>query len=503
MFVFSSFDFSSKNAYYNSIYKYYYITQINNSNKPNKTLILYNQIDLQMKNCIFCCVFTNINYVKMFYLLLESIHIYGDLDSNTDILIYTTTDFQNIIKQSHLYCDNIKFVINDDYVSISDACCARLDLFNFEITSEYSKILYLDTDIIVKANIKPLFELCQKDILYTLEEGTITSDTEYWGKTLFGSEADKYSDKTAFTSGILLFNTSIAIRDLFAAIRRDMNIRKKQLVFYDQPFIVFNAFHYNMYDNKILKDYAVNNTDDVQSTKIIHHFPGGPGVYGHKIEKMAQYLMHIRDATIVNNILQAKTFIDTYLMPIILESGEALEGNIFMQHHQTEYTNRFLLKAKNISNFVLNRNITKAMEIGFNSGFSTLLMLLSNPRLYLTCYDLGEHSYTVPCFNKLREFFGDRLQLILGDSTKTLPLASGKYQLIHIDGGHSTEVATSDIEQSYRLSTEGTILIMDDYDFPNLHKLWDHYIQKYNLANLNISVYDSPHHDARYIVTYS
>jgi predicted O-methyltransferase YrrM len=129
-------------------------------------------------------------------------------------------------------------------------------------------------------------------------------------------------------------------------------------------------------------------------------------------------------------------------------------------------------------------------------------MLLSNPDLHITCYDLGEHKYTVPCFNKLREFFGNRLELILGDSTKTLPLACGKYQLIHIDGGHSTEVATNDIEQSYNLSNKGTILIMDDYDFPNLHELWNNYIQKYNLANLDICLYNSPHHDAKYIMNY-
>ena len=42
------------------------------------------------------------------------------------------------------------------------------------------------------------------------------------------------------------------------------------------------------------------------------------------------------------------------------------------------------------------------------------------------------------------------------------------YDLIHIDGGHSTEVADNDIINSYRLSKQGTILIMDDYNFSRL-----------------------------------
>jgi predicted O-methyltransferase YrrM len=73
------------------------------------------------------------------------------------------------------------------------------------------------------------------------------------------------------------------------------------------------------------------------------------------------------------------------------------------------------------------------------------------------------------------------------------------YDVIHIDGGHSTEVATSDIVHSYRLSKQGTILIMDDYDFGNLHHLWDSYIIKYNLKKLHIHVYESPHHDIKYV----
>jgi hypothetical protein len=139
------------------------------------------------------------------------------------------------------------------------------------------------------------------------------------------------------------------------------------------------------------------------------------------------------------------------------------------------------------------------MEIGFNSGFSTLLMLISNPNIHISCFDLGEHKYIMPCFNKMKETFGDRINITIGDSTKTLQNINDNYDIIHIDGGHSTEVANSDIINSYRLSKQGTILIMDDYDFPNLHNIWDSYIVKYNLKKLNINVYNSPHHDIKYV----
>jgi predicted O-methyltransferase YrrM len=447
-------------------------------------------------NCIFITVFNQEQYVNMFFLLLESIFIYGNLDDKVKILVYTSTTFMKKIKQSHLYDkDKIFFEINDSYNNVDKACKARLDLFNFESIKKYDKIIYLDTDILVKDDINKVFDVCKEDILYVLNEGSIDDNTDYWGKTLFGNELSNYADKTAFSSGILLFNNCDKIKELFKIINEDMTNRFHH--YHDQPFIVYNAFKYNLYNNNILQSLIVNNDDNIHSDKVIHHFPGGPGLYEDKILSMTHFLNSIKDFTINNNINNAKLYINNYLLPIIHNCGELLEGNIFMLHQTTNYTDLFLNKTKNISNLVLNKNIKNVMEIGFNSGFSALLMLLTNPNMHITCFDLGEHAYTLPCYQKLKETFGRRINIIIGDSTQTLQTHHDIFDLIHIDGGHSTQVAYSDIVNSYRLSTKGTILIMDDYDFPNLHQLWDNYISHYKLNPLNINVYDSPHHDIK------
>jgi len=108
-------------------------------------------------NCIFVCVFNNEKYVDMVFILLESIFIYGNLDENTDILLYTTTPFMNKIKESHLYNDKIKFEINDTYNNLDKACKARLDLFNLPSIKNYNKMLYLDTDIVIKDDMNKVF----------------------------------------------------------------------------------------------------------------------------------------------------------------------------------------------------------------------------------------------------------------------------------------------------------------------------------------------------------
>lgn len=447
-------------------------------------------------NCIFICVFNNPEYIKILYLLLESIYIYGNLNDETEILIYTSTKFMEIIKKSHLFSNKIFFEINDTYDTVDKACKSRIDLFQLQISKKYDKFLYLDTDVIVKRDISRIFDIATENKMYVLQEGSIDCDIDYWGKSLFTEEElNKYEDKSAFSSSILLFKNCDKIKQLFQTILDDMQNRYHG--FYDQPFIIYNAFKYECFENTKLSQFAINNSFDINTEHSIHHFAGGVGDYIAKKNMLTMFLNDLKEKTIQENISITKEYINTFLLPIIYNCGEKLEGNIFMSHHSTEYADRFILKTKNISNLVLGSNIKNVMEIGFNAGFSTLLMLISNPKINITCYDICVHSYTDPCFQKIKSDFGDRINIVYGDSTQTLKNVNDiTYDLIHIDGGHGDE-AEHDIVNSYRLSREGTILIMDDYDFPNLAELWDKYTINYKLKPLNILLYDNPYHDVK------
>uniref|UniRef100_A0A6C0IR77 Methyltransferase domain-containing protein n=1 Tax=viral metagenome TaxID=1070528 RepID=A0A6C0IR77_9ZZZZ len=253
-------------------------------------------------NCIFCCVFNDEKYVDMFFILLESLLVYGKLDENTQLLIYTSTEFMNIIKKNELYNENIVFEINDTYNNIDKSCKARLDVFELPSISNYEKILYLDTDILIKGTINNVFNVCKQDILYVLEEGIITDKRDFYGLTLFGNTIHNYNNKTAFTSGILLFNNCETIKKLFYNTKEDIIKRPYNFSCYDQPYIVYNAFKYNLYNNKLLQSYAVNNNINIHSNKIIHHFPGYPGVYTHKINIMTTFLNKLNNHNFKNRI---------------------------------------------------------------------------------------------------------------------------------------------------------------------------------------------------------
>jgi hypothetical protein len=83
--------------------------------------------------CIFICIFNNEKYIDLCYLLLESLFIYGNINEQIKIIIYTSTKFMNIIKESNLFNEKIIFEINDEYNDVNSACKSRLDIFNSNV----------------------------------------------------------------------------------------------------------------------------------------------------------------------------------------------------------------------------------------------------------------------------------------------------------------------------------------------------------------------------------
>ena len=249
------------------------------------------------QKCIFICVFNNIKYIDLTYLLLESLYTYGNLDNNnTKILIYTSTEFMQIIRDSEYYFeDKVRFVINDNYNTLDSACKSRLDLFDFPIIHNYNQILYLDSDVLIVRDVNTIFELIKKNVIYALEEGSIDAakDTygwDYWGTVLFGDDVINYTDKSAFSSGVMLFNNCEPIKDLFCKIKETIIEHPYSQLCYDQPYIVYNAFKYNLYDNKVLKQFVAINDYNIFTDKTILHFAGGVGIHQHKIANMQNFL---------------------------------------------------------------------------------------------------------------------------------------------------------------------------------------------------------------------
>jgi hypothetical protein len=200
----------------------------------------------------------------------------------------------------------------------------------------------------------------------------------------------------------------------------------------------------------------------------------------------------------MDEILQkCHSYIDNILMPIVKACNEPLEGHIF--DDDPSFPNVFLPKRKNI--IIASQNSKNALEIGFNSGFSALLILLSNPTIKITCVDIATHKYTIPCFEQIKKDFGDRIELLVGDSRRVVPTINDKFDLVHIDGGHGLDVAQDDIINTNRLLMDNAIIVMDDVNINDnshrLAKLWNNYVHVYHYTYPKFFIYRNDHQDVK------
>jgi hypothetical protein len=243
-------------------------------------------------NLVYMCVFHNESYIKLLKLLITSIQVKAMIDPRTtDILIVTSAEFRPLIEKALSEYDlPLHYYIPPrELHTLFDAGCARLHIFEYEHIEKYNKILYLDTDILINSDMNRLFALpTENDKIYALEEGYFGHP--YWGSQFFDFTKQNPS-APAFTSGILYFHRTDGMKTLFQDILhhiQDWIYDKKNPIpeCLDQPFIVYNAVQQRKYENQLLKQYIENNPSIIRPEMVLYHFPGTPGKFSSKYDKM-------------------------------------------------------------------------------------------------------------------------------------------------------------------------------------------------------------------------
>ena len=168
----------------------------------------------------------------------------------------------------------------------------------------------------------------------------------------------------------------------------------------------------------------------------------------------------------------------TALNAAVEQSKEPLEGNILYMHQSLEPNPKNLAKQRNLYSLAASLPLEDSLiiEIGFNAGHSSLLMLSAHPSVQIIAFDLCEHSYTQPCFQVLAAAFPGRIQLIAGKSQQTLPRwardSELRADLLHIDGDHDPQAARTDLQNAKQVARDGAWVVFDDTCFSPLKAVW-------------------------------
>jgi lipopolysaccharide biosynthesis glycosyltransferase len=236
-------------------------------------------------------VFHQKSYINLLKLLITSISVKANINKDTDILIITSPSFQSLIQKELENFDlPIHYSILDLHTLMESSCC-KLTIFQYKDIDKYQKILYVDTDVLVNSDVNVLFSIdISPEKLYALEEGDI--GREYWGSQFF--DFTNYTRNTkAFSAGVFYFMNSVSMKTLFddtnTHIANYLDEKRPIPICLDQPFLVYNSIIQHKYDNQCMKKYVENNPKVHSKEKIIYHFPGDPGHYASKIQKMTAF----------------------------------------------------------------------------------------------------------------------------------------------------------------------------------------------------------------------
>ena len=116
------------------------------------------------------------------------------------------------------------------------------------------------------------------------------------------------------------------------------------------------------------------------------------------------------------------------------------------------------------------RPLRAVCQTGLNTGISALAFLCGAPNEAIVhSWDLGAHEYVHVSSQLLNQYFPGRHRITLGDSTITLPAEVAKdpssrvaCDFVYVDGGHSRQIADSDIMNLRNLSITGTPVAVDN-----------------------------------------
>jgi hypothetical protein len=162
----------------------------------------------------------------------------------------------------------------------------------------------------------------------------------------------------------------------------------------------------------------------------------------------------------------SKTFVSESLISFLRRAGfKSFEGGSKFEHF-TIFKN--ILDSISVSG----QKQINILEIGCNTGSSCEFFLSYSKNTKVYSFDIGLHAYVGYVKYYLDLKYPNRMNLTIGDSTKTIPTFGQMFldfnlplpimNLIFIDGGHTSQISERDIINCKNFAGPNTMVIVDN-----------------------------------------
>ena len=260
-------------------------------------------------NLVYYTVGSDVKYVDMLKYSIESLRTFGKYAG--DILIISDDVCIRRVKQRFRDCK----ILHIENPSIHcEASINKLRINKYVDIKKYSKIIFLDLDILIQNDINVIFKHIEDKFIFSNEyflgrdDSQKMGDQGNWhGAHLFSEEEVILYDvknKNALNSGFFGFDISLIshFEKMLIELEKDRVFQSKNPIFdwcCEQPtvnrYMIMNDIYSDKVSEKVLKFARFYRYDSEEaSDKIIIHFCWGVGQYENKFEKMQEWFNYLK-----------------------------------------------------------------------------------------------------------------------------------------------------------------------------------------------------------------
>lgn len=253
----------------------------------------------------YYCAFGKESIIKSMMYSVYSLFVFGNFEGE----VFIITDWDEIPWHDNLlsYLDRIN-VIQTSAFDFFDYTLARYQISKIPGINNYGPIMYIDSDIIINADIRPLFyRAAGSGQLHASREFLLDEPSEWFGGR--HREAAPFQptlNPVGINSGIFLFGSERVVRGIFelteASMRHAQKVlktREMQVVeTFDQPNLNYSimARYRNITEFTFLEPYVVHAaTHDFESIPKVGfaHFNGGIGNFETRVDLLERYIIYL------------------------------------------------------------------------------------------------------------------------------------------------------------------------------------------------------------------